>query len=1616
METLFRPGGCLAGRHLTEGDSLRLEVIAQVDGYVPRELEPIELLGAGINYVFNQNALRCGRHGAAFSIADPGYVLETELSYSRLSCDPLTMVFNLAQGTEDASATDIFPNEFRPYAVFDSIRAVIPTSLDYVPNSTRVIYQHYDEILGSIQLDTLVVANPFESTVDGETELQFYNSMEYPNVDVLRRETRNELSFQVAPNCIAGQKYVQSRVFVNIYRYAKELGFSRTVERTAFHNSTFQAPLRVLNVITPEYTGSSDTARWQVEICLHPFGNTTEAIPNSWLSIQSEELGVIPLQAENLSNPQQRFDFLPADSNGLYWVKIDTLIGGRCHLFELSALVEKCDTTTLNLDLGYACYGYPTHPDSAYQQCGNARISDQLHIIPRPARLDIGTVAEPTGLTTLCEPIQYEFTIINGEIGEANNVEVLLYANAGVGVVPGSCELRLGNGPYMPIPDPESDAADGALRRWMLNEYPSSPIFNKELAGFTAAPDNILHLRFQMETDCSYRPESTIRYAVQWQNQCSDAVNNSSVFFGQPLSLVSAPTEKNTYTLAIEQPTAANACVAALPVQITLTNQGGAGSGFTFAEEQIKIILPAGASYQPGSYVAVENMPSGIEPEVILEGTEVALFLPMLPGVAVGEDLSFQIELSINTEVMVGCELYPLIVETRQVAAIPCATADMGICDLSFLSSRNGAALEVTKNTAAFSSASIQAAVHTATAEQWSGQAVLLNQGALPLGGLAEVYFYLDLDGDAIFDPNTDSLLYTQTIAANGLEPAASMTWDFDFLMGGMHTCQGVHLVLDRGVNCLCADASIYLSPPALRNAGASHQLCRDENATLGHFPMAGYAYQWSPTEHLNDATLASPAFLNNNLAAASGQVLFPYTLETTRPGGCTSSDTLTVEVRDLDVQLAALTDFNGYEVRCAGHTDGQIAATHNFSYPPLVYAWSTGHTTGEMLEDLGAGSYSLTVTDAEGCTATATQLLQEPLPLAVGLIPASYNGYNTRCYLSTDGQITAVAQGGVGDYAYTWLHSGQTDSLLTGLAAGHYRLLVMDSNGCNRTDSITLISPPPLVAVDTLLTQPLCYEGTNGAVALTFAGGVPPYIYDGAMITGATLLDTSLGAGTYNYVLNDQNNCPYTGTFSLEEQVSTFDLTMQPVRCHGEASGSLAAESVTGFPPYQWAWSDGQTQPLALNLPAGSYELSITDGNGCPYLMAAEVTEPPLLSAVVGSTDALCHGSADGTLGIEAHGGVPGYVIQVNDIMVGAEVSGLTAGQYAILVMDDNGCVWDSVVFIGQPQPLVLSVDTLVAATCHGYSDGRIEVSAQGGMPPYQYQWGHGATGAVLLGLPANRYQLFLEDAQGCLLTDSIAVTQPLLPQPIFTLVEPSCFGYRDGRVFVQGQGLESYIFGLDSLRLQEAPTFEELPAGNYTLFLRNDDGCSYAFPFLLPSPPERFIEVFRDQTIRLGESAEVEVRSLFPLMDIDWSGGDSIQCHYCPETYVRPFYTQDYQVEVISDKGCFNEGQVHIVVDRRDLVYAPTAFSPDGDGVNDNFTLFGGNAALKIEELRVFNRWGALVFQTNNIPFSELSSGWDGTFNGQAVNAGVYAFIARVCLVDGSVEEVKGEVNLVR
>ncbi len=270
--------------------------------------------------------------------------------------------------------------------------------------------------------------------------------------------------------------------------------------------------------------------------------------------------------------------------------------------------------------------------------------------------------------------------------------------------------------------------------------------------------------------------------------------------------------------------------------------------------------------------------------------------------------------------------------------------------------------------------------------------------------------------------------------------------------------------------------------------------------------------------------------------------------------------------------------------------------------------------------------------------------------------------------------------------------------------------------------------------------------------------------------------------------------------------------------------------------------------------------------------------------------------------------------------------------------------------------------------------------------------------------------------DANACKETDSIMVTQPPLPQPAFATTQPSCFGYRDGRVEIRGNDLEVYTFSLDGERFQRERSFEGLPAGDYETVLKDTTGCVYDYPFTIDSPPEQFIEAYKDQTIKLGESATLRVESQFPLDSLRWLSGEGIDCDTCQNTTVRPMTSQVYPVSVVSQKGCYNEDRVFIKVNRRDLVYPPNAFSPNGDGRNDYFTLYSGSGASRIEELRIFNRWGVQVFSAENIPFGVESMGWDGVFKGERMNNGVFVYYARVRLVDGTEEMVKGEIHLIR
>jgi len=1919
LNSLFNPGGCFDGLHLTNGDSLVFEITVQITTNAYSSFRSIPLLESGFVYQIDGNVYDCGKHEALLNIADPLFALYDDSEFSRLSCDTFLVEYNLTQGNDHSNFYDAFPAEVRPIAVFDSLVSEIPTEAEYVPGSAMIEYQYYDTTTFSNEVDTVFIPAPNVVTGTDEKFLHFINDGTYPYVDMLRRRTLNKLSFKLVPNCGMPRKYISSNVHFQSRYYAHELGLSESRVYGRGETSSYYGPERSLNLLQDDYNGSSDTARWQIELCNdNLYDEDTETISNNWIALDVGQNDILPLEVVDLFENQPPHYFAAVDT-GYYWAFIDTLHGDECRILEISALLTDCDTTTIGLEVGYACHDYPLHPDSAYQQCNDALIEEQLQITPRPALLDIDLTEEPNGETPLCENINYEFIIINGQIGNASEVNVTLNINPGSIIVPGSSRVRLGNGAYTNIPDPALDTSQQGVYTWYLSDYTNSPIFDKEFPGTLDAPDNRLYLSFQLETDCDYVPESTINYSVAWRDACGGALQSSANYFGQPLPILGAPESSNTYTYEIIQDTQ-NACAEGIPFTINIQNEGGSTSGLTASSELIRIQLPNGTEYENGSYLPLENVPAAPNINLVMGDSLNWLEIPIQAGVDEGENLVFGISLLMNTQQFDSCALYPMQIETRQLAEIPCATAPSGNCELSFLTSRSSFAFAVEKNDLQLLNVNAEAAPYSSVEEVWSGEATITNLAAYGLNGIHQGQVFLDLNEDGVFQESIDSLIYIQNVDLDGVSPGASSDWEFELVMNAIHTCYGLHFVISKDLNCQCSTSTIYLAPPALYNAGEGQLLCGEEAISLGEGAISGYTYEWSPADYLSDPTVSMPDLINDSIVLPGAQTVLAYALATTRPGGCISEDQTEITINDIKAQLNATTDYNGYEVSCFGFADGQIVSTIEGGYAPFSYQWSTGNTQDSGVSGLEAGAYSLTVIDNEGCTDSVSIDLQSPLPLSLTLEAEDFNGFNTSCHDTEDGSIIATTGGGVFPYTYSWSNTSQNDSIITGLSADVYSLSITDQNGCESDADYSLNSPPEILITDTAIFNPTCYGGQNGSIAIVLEGGVSPYMYNNDTLSSNTLIDTALVAGSYNYTVVDQNGCLYSsavelvelvstfqleadsvscydgddgslqvnsmdgytpyfydwdngqntstasalaagehtvtitdfhgceyeisgtveqpqaldgnpdwqavscnggsdgsieampgggigpysiflngsiapvsitdlvsasyhlevidangcawdslinvtepaplvdsvvtsnyngygischnqangnievfvqggtapysyswqgisettntledlasglypftvtdqndclltdsvylqqpdalnmsnmvtsdptcyggtngsisfvltggaapyyldtlqfnstvdidsleaGSFDfvffdsngceleqsaqLEEQVSLFTIEADSVDCNSGSDGSIAVMPQDGYPPYTYNWSDGQTAPIATGLLQGMYEVNITDANGCIYMLSETVEEPPPLYGTIATTDIDCHGNHTGMIILEPQGGTPAYQTLLDNETVESVVDQLIAGQYQVEIIDANACTWDSLVSLTQPD--LLEVSSIVEpASCHGYNDGAIEVEAIGGTSPYYYSWESGNSGNTQALLPAGTYQLSATDANNCLAEVAITVTEPPLPQPNLRTINPSCYGYFDGQLIISGAGLNDYNYSLDDEHYQISDTFLNLNAGAYLLYLQDSIGCTYSYPFDLISPPEQFIQAYQDMTIKLGDEARLRMVSELLVDSILWSAPDSLVGN-TPQVIVRPYHSEGYTVAVISENGCYNEADVFITVDRTESVYVPNAFSPNGDGKNDMFTLYSGNAVLNIKYMSIFDRWGAQIFENEGFLPNIPAEGWDGTFRGEPLNNGLYTFYAEVVLIDGSTLSLEGGINLLR
>jgi gliding motility-associated-like protein len=635
--------------------------------------------------------------------------------------------------------------------------------------------------------------------------------------------------------------------------------------------------------------------------------------------------------------------------------------------------------------------------------------------------------------------------------------------------------------------------------------------------------------------------------------------------------------------------------------------------------------------------------------------------------------------------------------------------------------------------------------------------------------------------------------------------------------------CAGTYTVTVTDNNgCSIQQAVNITQPPALISTPTAVNItcfgsCNGTTAANASGGTPGYTYSWAPS--------------GGNAATATSLCPGVYTVTITDNNGCTTTGQVSVTE---PAQL--LTGSTQTNVTCFNACDGTATANPTGGTGPYTYNWLPGNITSPGISNLCPGTYTLTVTDANSCTAQTTITITQPPQLVV-----NGSGTNILCNGICNGTATATPNGGTGPYTYVWAPGGQTTPSISGLCAGQYTVTVTDANGCQRNQTIT-ITQPNVLSVSTTATQLLCTNACSATISANVSGGTAAYTYSWSPGNQTTPSITNQCAGTYTVNITDANGCTSNSVISIT-QPTPFQIivTETDASCNGSCDGSIQVVVNGSTAPYTYSWAPtGQTTPNISGLCAGTYSITVTDANGCDTTIAINITQPQPISAGVTTVAATCSGNCDGSATANPSGGIAPYTfLWMPGGQTTPSVTGLCAGAYTLTVTDANGCVRNQTVSITQPQPLSAQI-TGSTASCN-ICNGTATVAVSGGNSPYAYFWTPaGGTNPTATNLCVGSYTCTITDARGCTTTATVSINQLVNISITSSSSTPTCFGDCDAVASANASGGTNpytYVWQPGNILNQN---LTNACAGSYTVTATDVNGCFSSTTITFGNPPQ--------------------------------------------------------------------------------------------------------------------------------------------------------------------------------
>lgn len=882
----------------------------------------------------------------------------------------------------------------------------------------------------------------------------------------------------------------------------------------------------------------------------------------------------------------------------------------------------------------------------------------------------------------------------------------------------------------------------------------------------------------------------------------------------------------------------------------------------------------------------------------------------------------------------------------------------------------------------------------------------------------------------------------TAVLTSNGAatytwSPATGLSATTGATVSASPTTTTVYTVTGDSNGCIGTSSTTVTVIPISVNTSATPAVCTANNGTATATAVSGsppFTYTWSTVPVQTTST-------------ASGLAAGSYDVTVSDVQGCSITQTVNVplDASNLTLPLPTTT-----ATICTAN-NGSATANPVGGTAPYTYAWNTVPVeTAQAITNLAAGNYSVTVTDANGCTATNTALVA----LDPGNLSVAINGsVNPSCFGECNGSATALANGGTAPIIYGWDDPlTQQAATANALCAGTYNVGVADANGCLATAQVVITDPLQLT-ISAQEDSPSDCGQPNGQLSATAIGGsgVGTYQFSWNTVPSQnTATATGLLPGAYIVTVTDNSGCQASAnvTLSTTAAISASIVANTDATCFNLCDGSATVQaSGNANPPLSYAWNTVPVQSTAnaTGLCAGTWTATITDGDGCVATSQITINEPTAVDVTTSaSPTTICIGQSTALSGVP-FGGTPPYVAftwSANPpdatLVTNAQspvVSPIVTTSYSLIVEDANGCssVASSVSVTVRPQ-LSLSVTQPAplpqTAICIGQSTD-LNVVASGGDGAYTYYLQPDLATPINLPITVTPqstqvYDFVVNDACGTPpATAQVSVTVNPLPvvdfaaqpasgcQPVLTYFQDLTNPPPVQWMWDFGDPDSGSNFGTLAT---VAHTYAQ--AGNYSVSLQVTDanGCTnsltqidtvhvYALPTANFTPDPTSVSVLIGR-IFFNDGSSSDVTSW------NWDfgdGGSSIEQN--PSYLYTDTGTFTINLQVVNQYGCGAQASSTVEITPDYFFYVPSAFTPNGDGKNDLFRPYGEGVNWNSLVMRIFNRWGEEIYFTYNI-----NEGWNGTFKNRDVEQGVYNYSISILDLEGKSETFMGRVTLIR